>query len=55
MLNSYGPWELIGANLGDTQFVDWTVETVAYWYYVTARNPYASSVPSEGAGLCVAP
>lgn len=51
----YGPWERIGTNILETQFVDWTVDTFAYWYYVTARNPYNTSLPSYWAGLCVEP
>jgi len=53
--NCYGPWERIGTNIIETEFVDWTVDTVAYWYYVTARNPYDSSVPTDWAGTCVEP
>ena len=51
----FGPWERIGANVADTQFADWTVSTNSYWYYVTARNAFDSSLPSEWAGLCVEP
>lgn len=51
----YGPWEQIGTNFTDTDFIDGTVDYVAYWYYVTARNAYGSSLPSEWVGLCVKP
>jgi hypothetical protein len=51
----YGSWEHIGQNITATYMVDWTVDTVAYWYYVTSRNAYDSSVPSDWDGLCIAP
>lgn len=51
----YGPWEKIGSNVADTNYVDWSVDTVAYWYYIVARNPYGLSPQSEWAGLCVDP
>ena len=54
-VSCYGPWERIGRNVAGTSFVDWTVDTVAYWYYVTARNVHGNSLPSDWAGLCIEP
>lgn len=51
--NCYGPWEHIGTINGDTNLADYTVDTVCYWYYVTASNAYGNSLPSDWKGLCI--
>lgn len=50
--NCAGPWENLGTT-ANTRFVDWKADYYAYQYYVTSRNDYGSSLPSEWAGLCV--
>lgn len=48
-------WELIGTSITEPSYVDGTVDTSPYWYYITARNSFGRSGPSNWAGLCVQP
>jgi hypothetical protein len=48
-------WEHIGTSGPDTLYVDFNVDYLAYWYYLTAFNGYGTSPPSEWSGLCVRP